>query len=46
MVISDNALDNYYGVRYYGSVEAFWNAPYWVDDDLDVLEDEDGEETY
>lgn len=45
-MISDNALDNYYGVRYYGSVEAFRNAPYWTDDDLDILEEEDGEETH
>lgn len=44
-MISDNALDNYYGVMYYGSAEAFWNAPYWVDDDLDVLEDEEWQES-
>ena len=41
---SDRMVDDHYGRNYYGPGRHYFDGPYWTDDDLDVLEDEDGEE--
>ncbi len=40
-MISDAALNEYYGRDYYGEGHDYMDGPYWTEDDLGILEEED-----
>jgi hypothetical protein len=39
--ITDAELNNYYGQDYYGEDTDYFDGPYWAEDDLGILEEED-----
>ena len=39
--ITDAELNSYYGQDYYGEDTDYFDGPYWTEDDLGILEEED-----